>query len=269
MLRGSRKAKSFAVQALGGSFRFISGKSKKRAYSIQTPTATMAVRGTTFDMWVVPGTQSAMLVLEGNVEMCSLSGSCRSTGRQCSLFATSQQGNVGRPVDQEQYELALRNGFPFIQSQENLLSPLQIDIGGCAGELAPVPVLKSDAPVPTPVRRQRAAFRETPAPTSRPKSPEPRSPEPPTPEPPTPEPPTPEPPTPEPPTPEPPTPEPPTPEPPTPEPPTPEPQTKTNRSGHGDGSNPGGQNRNARGFGNPGKGKGPGNGKGKGNQAAR
>ncbi len=268
MLRGSRKAKSFAVQALGGSFRFISGKSKKRAYSIQTPTATMAVRGTTFDMWVVPGTQSAMLVLEGNVEMCSLSGSCRSTGRQCSLFATSQQGNVGRPVDQEQYELALRNGFPFIQSQENLLSPLQIDIGGCAGELAPVPVLKSDAPVPTPVR-QRAAFREAPTPTSRPRSPERRSPEPPTPEPPTPEPPTPEPPTPEPPTPEPPTPEPPTPEPPTPEPPTPEPQTKTNRSGHGDGSNPGGQNRNARGFGNPGKGKGPGHGKGKGNQAAR
>ncbi len=259
MLRGNRKAKSFAVQALGGSFRFISGKSKKRAYSIRTPTATMAVRGTTFDMWVVPGSQSAMLVLEGNVQMCSLSGSCRATGRQCSLFATSESGSVGRPVDQAQYELALSNGFPFIQSQENLLSPLQIDIGGCAGELAPVPVLKSDAQFQTPGRPRRAAFRETPR--NAPPAPEPRSPEPPAPEPPASEPPAPEPPTPEPPA----------PEPPAPEPPAPEPETKTNRSGHGDGSNPGGQTRNSRGFGNPGKGKGPGHGKGKGkgNQAAR
>jgi len=146
MLRGNKKAKSFAVQALGGSFRFISGKSKKRAYSIQTPTATMAVRGTTFDMWVVPGTQSAMLVLDGRVEMCSLNGNCQSTGRQCSLFATTQDGGVGRPIDQAQYENALKNGFPFIQSQEKLLAPLQVDLGGCGAEALPVPPQQSDAP---------------------------------------------------------------------------------------------------------------------------
>ncbi|WP_219635816.1 FecR domain-containing protein [Ruegeria sp. THAF57] len=156
MLRGNRKAKSFAVQALGGSFRFISGKSKKRAYSITTPTATMAVRGTTFDMWVVPGTQSAMLVLEGKVEMCSLSGSCRSTGRQCSLFATTQSGQVGRPADQQQYEMALQNGFPFIQSQERLLAPLQVDIGGCTAEAVPI-TPKSDAIEPVEIRSEREA----------------------------------------------------------------------------------------------------------------
>ena len=137
MLRGNRKAKSFAVQALGGSFRFISGKSKKRAYSIQTPTATMAVRGTTFDLWVAPGTQSAMLVLQGRVEMCGQSGNCRETGRQCSLYATTNSGNIGRPVDQESYEKALNDGFPFVRSQEQLLIPLQVEFAGCGDDALP------------------------------------------------------------------------------------------------------------------------------------
>ncbi len=168
MLRGNKKAKSFAVQALGGSFRFISGKSKKRAYSIQTPTATMAVRGTTFDMWVVPGTQSAMLVLEGRVEMCSLSGSCQATGRQCSLFATKQSGGVGRPVDREQYEKALQNGFPFVQSQKRLLVPLQVDVTGCGAESVPLPPQQSDAPEPTRQQSQQSGVKSATA--SAPKS---------------------------------------------------------------------------------------------------
>nr|WP_237212695.1 FecR domain-containing protein [Ruegeria lacuscaerulensis] len=186
MLRGNKKAKTFAVQALGGSFRFISGKSKKRVYSIQTPSATMAVRGTTFDMWVVPGTQSAMLVLEGRVEMCSLSGSCQSTGRQCTLFATTQSGGIGRPVDQEQYEKALMNGFPFVQSQERLLAPLQVDFGGCGAESLPLPPQQSDARVPDPPRSERSGVQSTAAsaPQSDPSTPETPTAEPPAPEPP-------------------------------------------------------------------------------------
>ncbi len=250
MLRSNRKAKSFAVQALGGSFRFISGKSRKRAYSVETPQATMAVRGTTFDMWIVPGTQSAMLVLEGTVRMCGRRGSCRSTGRQCSLFATTQNGSVGRPADPDQYDLALKNGFPFVQSQISLLTPLQVDVGGCSGESAPLPVQKSDAPEPRPERPQRAAFRAevssdppSEAPAPEPASPEPRAPEPPAPEPPA-------------------------SEPPASEPPAPEPEAARNRSGHQDGSNPAGQTGNSGGYDNPGKGKGPGHGKGKGKKGS-
>lgn len=163
MLRGNRKAKSFAVQALGGSFRFISGKSRKRAYSIKTPTATMAVRGTIFDMWVVPGSQSAMVVLEGTVRMCGLRGGCRSTGRQCSIFATSQRGNVGRPVDQREYEKALQLGFPFIESQARLLRPFQAEVEGCAREAAPVRRAKSDAPEPRQRQASKPAAKPAPA----------------------------------------------------------------------------------------------------------
>lgn len=144
MLRNNRKAKSFAVQALGGSFRFISGKSRKRAYSIRTPSATMAVRGTTFDMWIVSEKQSAMLVLQGTVRMCGSQGACRSSGRQCSMFATSGDGGVGRPADQAQYDQALKSGFPFVQSQDGLLPPLQVRVEGCSGDGAPIRRVEAD-----------------------------------------------------------------------------------------------------------------------------
>ncbi len=156
MLRGKSRAKSFAVQALGGSFRFISGNSRKRAYSVKTPTATMAVRGTTFDVWVAPGQQSAMLVLEGTVRMCGQRGVCRSASRQCSLFATSQAGQVGRPADQDQYQKALRSGFPFVESEQNLLPPFQFGGEGCAREVAVVAPIKSDAPEPRELREVRS-----------------------------------------------------------------------------------------------------------------
>ncbi|EEE38469.1 hypothetical protein RKLH11_2311 [Rhodobacteraceae bacterium KLH11] len=144
MLRGNRKAKRFTVQALGGSFRFISGKSRKRAYSIKTPSATMAVRGTTFDMWITSGDQSAMLVIEGTVQMCGRRGSCRSASRQCSLFATSPAGQVGRPADQAQYDRALQGGFPFIKSQKDLLPTFQVRAEGCSGRLARAPRIEPE-----------------------------------------------------------------------------------------------------------------------------
>ncbi|MGV6804706.1 MAG: FecR domain-containing protein [Ruegeria sp.] len=186
MLRGNRKAKNFAVKALGGSFRFISGKSKKRAYSISTPTATMAIRGTIFDMWVAPQNQSAMVVLQGTVQMCGLGGSCRSTGRICSLFATTQTGGVGRPKDQDQYNKALATGFPFVQSQAQLLQPFQTDVEGCAGEEAPIKRIKVERfeprreppPSPEPARAVKAARAAAPQPAAAPYDPQPYDPQP-------------------------------------------------------------------------------------------
>ncbi len=166
MLRGNRKAKNFTVQALGGSFRFISGKSRKRAYSIETPSATMAVRGTTFDMWITSGNQSAMLVIEGTVQMCGRSGSCRSASRQCSLFATSPGGRVGRPADQTQYDKALQGGFPFQSSQKDLLPPFQVGAEGCSGRAALAPRIEREGAEPRQSKRADAEVqseREAPA----------------------------------------------------------------------------------------------------------
>lgn len=157
MMRGNRKAKSFAVQALGGSFRFISGNSKKRAYSIKTPTATMSVRGTTFDIWVPSGDQSAMLVLEGTVQMCSLRGGCRYGDQQCSMLATGPGGKVGRPASVAQYDNAMKNGFPFLQQQQRLLPPFHVNIGGCSGAEALAPKIRTETRETSPRQEQNEA----------------------------------------------------------------------------------------------------------------
>ena len=41
---------NFSVNALRGSFRFITGDSPKPSYAIKTPTATIGIRGTEFDL---------------------------------------------------------------------------------------------------------------------------------------------------------------------------------------------------------------------------
>ena len=68
LLNGSG-ADKFAVNALAGTFRFISGTSPKSAYSIDTPTASIAVRGTKFDV-TVGNDRTYTLLYEGALTQC-------------------------------------------------------------------------------------------------------------------------------------------------------------------------------------------------------
>jgi hypothetical protein len=52
LVRNNGSAGKFAVDMLGGSFRFITGTGPKSAYEITTPTGTIGVRGTIFDVFV-------------------------------------------------------------------------------------------------------------------------------------------------------------------------------------------------------------------------
>lgn len=45
LFRGESSANKFAVRALGGAFRFISGDAGAQAYEIRTPSGTIGVRG--------------------------------------------------------------------------------------------------------------------------------------------------------------------------------------------------------------------------------
>ena len=64
---------SFGVAATKGTFRWISGKSPSTAYSIKTPTGTMGIRGTAFDVTAVNG-ETHVLLLEGEAEYCKDDG---------------------------------------------------------------------------------------------------------------------------------------------------------------------------------------------------
>ena len=52
VVQGNSRFKKLGIKAATGSFRWISGKSSSKAYQIETPTASMAIRGTAFDVTV-------------------------------------------------------------------------------------------------------------------------------------------------------------------------------------------------------------------------
>ena len=58
-------AQKVSIDAVKGAFRFITGISKKDAYSISTPTAVIAVRGTEFDMHVDRGGETELVMFGG------------------------------------------------------------------------------------------------------------------------------------------------------------------------------------------------------------
>lgn len=66
-----------SINMAKGAFRFITGNSPKPAYEIKTPTVSLAVRGTIFDVFVDGDGETVVLLHEGEVDMCSAPGSCR------------------------------------------------------------------------------------------------------------------------------------------------------------------------------------------------
>lgn len=73
----SGKAGPRTVDAVKGFFRFISGPGEAgHDYKVRTPHATIAVRGTTFDVRVTD-TQTTVVLHEGAIDVCN-GGSCRS-----------------------------------------------------------------------------------------------------------------------------------------------------------------------------------------------
>ena len=65
----------FAVSAVSGVFRFVSGNLRSEQYVVKTPVATIGVRGTIFDLVVEKETGATTVVLiDGAVHVASLEG---------------------------------------------------------------------------------------------------------------------------------------------------------------------------------------------------
>ena len=74
---GASRYEKATFQLVKGEFRFTTGASDKRAYEIQTPTATIGVRGTVLDIRVdakVPGT--LVVLQEGAASVCMVPIGC-------------------------------------------------------------------------------------------------------------------------------------------------------------------------------------------------
>ena len=127
----------FVVHALAGRFRFISGDSGDRGFSIRTPSARISVRGTAFDFTVTPEGETKMLLLEGEATLCSEvgedgeGGDCATVATPCALLQTDAGEDVEEIEAGPRRLRETREHFPHLESQSNLLEDFRIAGHGC------------------------------------------------------------------------------------------------------------------------------------------
>ncbi len=127
LIRNDGSAGRLAVNALGGTFRFISGNSPKNRYLIQTPTGQIGVRGTAFDLFV--GQVTHVLQLQGTTINCSSNGDCQTMSRRCEV-AVIERGGVqelgsSRDFSRAELEDAMAR-FRFAVSQSSLIRQFRV-----------------------------------------------------------------------------------------------------------------------------------------------
>jgi hypothetical protein len=133
LMRGGNRAQKFSVDALRGTFRFISGNSAKKAYDIQTANATIGIRGTAFDF--SSGRETLIAVLTGGVRLCA-SGRCESIPEGCGV-GRARSGGVDELGGRDKGR-ALRQ-LPFIINQGGLNRQFRLNTTSCRSSLSLVP----------------------------------------------------------------------------------------------------------------------------------
>lgn len=108
---------AIVVNLVRGAFRFITGIAAKPAYVIKTPTASITVRGTIFDVYVQDNGVSWLLLVEGAIEACNDRDECGVLDEPGKLIRITPDGGVGNVLpwaDLATDELPFDTAFPFI-----------------------------------------------------------------------------------------------------------------------------------------------------------
>jgi len=131
VFRGKSAENQFAIRALGGTFRFISGESGDQNYSILTPTGTIGVRATAFDFTVTPG-GTKLVLLEGEATLCTEGGACAAVATPCGLLRTTDGRTVEEITIGHGRVEETRGSFPLLAMQSSLLEAFRIEDHGDA-----------------------------------------------------------------------------------------------------------------------------------------
>lgn len=94
-----KKSGSIVLEMTKGAFRFITGVASKKTYEIRTPNASITVRGTIFDVYVLPDKSSWLLLHEGAIEVTSQKHVCRVLDRAGQLIRIDDDANVSDPLN--------------------------------------------------------------------------------------------------------------------------------------------------------------------------
>lgn len=125
LMRGGNKARKFSVNALRGTFRFISGHSAKNAYDIKTANATIGIRGTAFDF--SSGRATLVAVHAGQVRLCAY-GDCETVDDRCGV-GRAQNGDIDE-LGGKAKGRAIRS-LPYIINQGPLARPFRVNTSSC------------------------------------------------------------------------------------------------------------------------------------------
>lgn len=122
--------RAVGIKLTEGAFRFITGKSDKNAYKIETPTATIGVRGTILDIRIQKN-QTLVTLQDGQAGVCA--------GSQCvQLLERGNTANVALRVGGAKIKLDLKPSWTFASI-----------CSGNAALCAPLPPLVQRAAIPS------------------------------------------------------------------------------------------------------------------------
>lgn len=135
LMRNGGTASQFAVSALGGTFRFITGKSNKNAYKIDTPTGTIGVRGTRFD-FTVTTRKTDIVLFDGEVTFCSNTGGCTSVQGKCDVGTSDNAATevIGKGSSKHS---SATSQFIYVKSQRSLGNGFKVNGASACGGSAP------------------------------------------------------------------------------------------------------------------------------------
>jgi len=122
LLRNDGSVGKLAINALSGSFRFVTGQSNKDDYSIKTPTGTIGIRGTAFDFAVEP-VKTRMLMYHGTSTLCGAGNACVTMQQTCEAgeaeAAAAQSLGLSFTAD-EARRASLQQSFRYADFQKPL-----------------------------------------------------------------------------------------------------------------------------------------------------
>ena len=123
LMANANTAQQLTINALSGSFRFITGNSPKPAYSINTPTASIAVRGTEFDI-IAASRSTKVMLYDGALQICSTGGACEQLTATCEV-AVVTRNDAALYLRNNPARAPLSQEFRYAQFQSSLLAPFR------------------------------------------------------------------------------------------------------------------------------------------------
>jgi ferric-dicitrate binding protein FerR (iron transport regulator) len=107
----SGSAKSLAVTVGTGAMRFVSGSSRPQSYQVNTPVATIGVRGTIFDVRVLPKF-TVIVLTEGSVTI-TVGGRVFTLNKPGQMLVIRSNGQVEGPLPWDGRIYGLRGAIPW------------------------------------------------------------------------------------------------------------------------------------------------------------